>query len=422
LANERQDDASTVRKLVQGARVVSTSDLADRREVLRSLKRGRAGIAVEYVPPCPERYRGDDANRSRMHPDPVVCICVQCARSSLLLLGGSNCRLLRQCTTPITGGVTVHEPVNLKESAERGRRCGRAWTWRRLVASVRSTRSPSGCSGAGRRPLLRMEHARGAQVHGSPAARFVVLFESAPGPFHDRSEPVLWDTRRDRPVDPCQGRQLHVIEPAPGTRLRSNSVLDGPNSKPAAALGGLLARADGGDRPDLGQPFSAATCEVLAEFSWSAQHRSLHRRVGARRRLRRVLSIRGLSGAVVEGRAAPFRRSVSRRAPWGDEGGCRPLGAGPANRTEGAEHRSTGWQRWKLCGSRPSPLQSASATGHHQRVCGIRHQVQHHPADSVRRRRAVSAADSSSHGEQTTARVSTTSTRARPRRCGRRAC
>jgi hypothetical protein len=53
MANERQDDASTVRKLVQDARIVTTSDLADRREVLRSLKRGCTGIAVEYVPPCP---------------------------------------------------------------------------------------------------------------------------------------------------------------------------------------------------------------------------------------------------------------------------------------------------------------------------------------------------------------------------------
>jgi len=53
LAYERQDDASTVRKLVQDARIVTTGDLADRREVLRSLKRGCAGIAVEYVPPCP---------------------------------------------------------------------------------------------------------------------------------------------------------------------------------------------------------------------------------------------------------------------------------------------------------------------------------------------------------------------------------
>ncbi len=53
LADERQDDASTVRELVQDARIVTTSDLADRREVLRSLKRGCAGIAVEYVPPCP---------------------------------------------------------------------------------------------------------------------------------------------------------------------------------------------------------------------------------------------------------------------------------------------------------------------------------------------------------------------------------
>ena len=53
LADERQDDASTVRELVQDARIVSTSDLADRREVLRSLKRGCAGIAVEYLLPCP---------------------------------------------------------------------------------------------------------------------------------------------------------------------------------------------------------------------------------------------------------------------------------------------------------------------------------------------------------------------------------
>jgi len=53
LTNERKDDASTVRKLVQDARVVTTSDLADRREVLRSLERGCPGIAVEYVPPCP---------------------------------------------------------------------------------------------------------------------------------------------------------------------------------------------------------------------------------------------------------------------------------------------------------------------------------------------------------------------------------